>query len=118
MEIVYEPWKKVIIRELVEYKFEDWIQQIAFATKTSGGGIATVNWAKGVVFSVAIFPPTEAVTEENMKGILYLSSVTFAIKEKFEKQVVYEGATISLIDVGANETFNKLSDVLRARTKY
>ena len=53
-----------------------------------------------------------------MKGVLHWSSVSFAIKEKFEKQIVKENATINLVDVSVNEIFNKLSVELKAQSKY
>jgi hypothetical protein len=36
MEITIEPWKKLIIHEIIEYKFDDWVKQIAFSTRSSG----------------------------------------------------------------------------------
>ena len=39
MEITIEPWKKLIIHEVIEYSFEDWMTQIAFSSKTAGGAI-------------------------------------------------------------------------------
>ena len=27
MDIIIEPWKKLIIHEIIEYKFEDWVKQ-------------------------------------------------------------------------------------------
>ena len=49
--------------------------------------------------------------------ILYVT-VSFAIKENFENQIVGETATINLVDVGANEIFNKLAEELKSRSKY
>ncbi len=34
MEISVEPWKKLIIHEVIEYKFDDWVKQIAFNHST------------------------------------------------------------------------------------
>ncbi len=118
MEILIEPWKRLIIHEVIEYKFDDWVKQIAFSTRTSGGGIPTMQWAKGIVFSPLNFPTTNSVAEEQMKGNLHWSSVSFAIKEKFETQIVKDQATINLVDVSANETFNKLADELKSRSKH
>ncbi len=118
MEISVEPWKRLIIHEVIEYKFEDWVKQIAFGSRTSGGGIPTMQWAKGVVFSPMTFPTTNSVMEEQLKGILHWSSISFAIKERFEKQIVQENATINLVDVSTNEIFNELADELKARSKY
>lgn len=118
MEISIEPWKKLVIHEVIEYNFEDWVKQIAFSSRTSGGGIPTMQWAKGVVFSPANFPTTNAVMEEQLKGILHWSSVSFAIKEKFENQIVRDNATINLVDVSVNEIFKELADELKKRSKF
>ena len=56
MEISIEPWKKLVIHEVIEYNFEDWVKQIAFSTRSSGGAIPTMQWTNGIVFSPANFP--------------------------------------------------------------
>lgn len=118
MEISVEPWKKLIIHEVIEYKFDDWVKQIAFSTRSSGGGIPTMQWTNGIVFSPANFPTTNATVEEQLKGILHWSSVSFAIKEKFEKQIVKENATINLVDVSVNEIFKELAISLKSQSKF
>ena len=118
MEISIEPWKKLVIHEVIEYKFDDWIKQIAFSTRTSGGAIPTMQWANGVVFSPANFPTTNSVMDEQLKGVLHWSSVSFALKEKFEKQIVQENATINLVDVSVNEIFKWLAKKLKVQSKY
>ncbi|MBT8252061.1 MAG: hypothetical protein KJO99_04435, partial [Nitrosopumilus sp.] len=50
--------------------------------------------------------------------VLHWSSVSFAIKEKFEKQIVKENATINLVDVSVNEIFKELATSLKAQSKY
>ena len=118
MDITIEPWKKLIIHEIIEYQFDDWVKQIAFSTRSSGGGIPTMQWTNGIVFASSSLPTTNATVEEQLKGVLHWSSVSFAIKEKFEKQIVKENATINLVDVSVNEIFNKLSVELKAQSKY
>ena len=118
MDITIEPWKKLIIHEIIEYQFDDWVKQIAFSTRSSGGGIPTMQWTNGIVFASSSLPTTNATVEEQLKGVLHWSSVSFAIKEKFEKQIVKENATINLVDVSVNEIFNKLSVELTAQSKY
>lgn len=118
MEIAIEPWKKLIIHEVIEYRFDDWVKQIAFSTRTSGGGIPTMQWANGIVFSPANFPTTDAVMKEQLNGVLHWSSVSFAIKEKFEHQVVRDNATINLVDVSVNEIFKELAEKLKSKSKY
>lgn len=118
MEISIEPWKKLVIHEVIEYKFDDWVKQIAFSTRSSGGAIPTMQWTNGIVFSPANFPTTNVTVEEQLKGILHWSSVSFAIKEKFEKQIVIENATINLVDVSVNEIFKELALNLKKQSKF
>ncbi|WP_268543049.1 hypothetical protein [Candidatus Nitrosotenuis cloacae] len=118
LEIVIEPWKKLIIHEVIEYNFDDWITQIAFSSKTAGGGIPTINWANGIVFQSFNFPDTNGIVDEKLKGVLHWSSVMFAIKEKFEKQIIKDNATINLIDVSVNEVFHGLAEKLRTHSRY
>ncbi|MBI2128405.1 MAG: hypothetical protein HYU00_05145 [Nitrosarchaeum sp.] len=118
MEISIEPWKKLVIHEVIEYKFDDWVKQIAFSTRSSGGAIPIMQWTNGVVFSPSNFPTTNVTVEEQLKGILHWSSVSFAIKEKFEKQIVIENATINLVDVSVNEIFKELAQNLKKQSKF
>ncbi len=118
MEISIEPWKKLVIHEVIEYRFDDWVKQIAFSTRSSGGAIPTMQWTNGIVFSPSNFPTTNVTVEEQLKGILHWSSVSFAIKEKFEKQIVIENATINFVDVSVNEIFKELSQNLKNQSKF
>ena len=117
LEIVIEPWKRLVIHEIIEYDFEDWARQIAFGSKTAGGAIPTINWVDGVVFQSFNFPDTNLIVEEKLKGVLHWSSVMFAIKEKYEKQIIKDNATINLVDVSVNEVFRKLAEKLKEHSK-
>lgn len=118
MEISIEPWKKLVIHEIIEYNFEDWMMQIAFSSKTAGGGIPAINWANGIVFQSFNFPDTNTIVEEKIKGILHWSSVMFAVKDKYEKQIIKDNATINLIDVSVNEIFRELATKLKEQSKH
>ncbi len=118
MDISIEIWKKLVIHEIIEYKFDDWVKQIAFSSRTSGGAIPTMQWADGIAFSPVNFPTTNVVMEEQLKGILHWSSISFAIKDKFENQIVRENATINLVDVSVNEIFRKVAVELKKQSKY
>ena len=118
MDISIKIWEKLVTHEIIEYKFDDWVKQIAFSSRTSGGGIPTMQWADGIAFSPVNFPTTNVVMEEQLKGILHWSSVSFAIKDRFENQIVRENATINLVDVSVNEIFRKLAAELKKQSKY
>ena len=118
MEIEIRPWERLVIRELVEYRLDDWVRQIAFGSRTSGGGIPTMQWTGGVAFSPVPLPNSDAVTAEQVKGVLHWSSVSFAIMDEYRNQIVHDHATINVIDVSANETFCELAAALKSRSRY
>ncbi|OLB89618.1 MAG: hypothetical protein AUH25_06565 [Thaumarchaeota archaeon 13_1_40CM_38_12] len=118
MEIIIEPWKELVIHEVLELKLDEWVTQIIASARSAGGGIPTIFWAGGLAFHFATFPDTETIVQEKLKGRIHYSSVTFAIKEKFEKQVVREGGTVNFTDVSHNEIFSKLADKLSSQSKF
>jgi len=118
LEIIIEPWKELVIHEVLELKLDEWITQIIASARSAGGGIPTIFWAGGLAFHFATFPDTETIVQEKLKGRIHYSSVTFAIKEKFEKQVMREGGTVNFTDVSHNEIFSKLANNLRSQSKF
>jgi len=118
LEIIIEPWNQLVIHEVLELRFEDWVTQIIASARSAGGGIPTIFWAGGVAFHFATFPDTDTIVQEKLKGRIHYSSVTFAIKEKFEKQITRESGAINFTDVSHNEIFSKLTEKLRAQSKF
>ncbi len=118
MEITIDPWKELIIHEVLELKFDEWITQVIATTRSAGGGIPTIFWAGGIAFHFTTFPDTETTVQEKIKGRIHYSSVTFVVKEKFERQVVKEGGTVNFTDVSHNETFSKLANKLKTESKF
>ena len=118
LEIIIEPWKQLVIHEVLEQKFEDWLVHIIAGARAAGGGIPTIFWSKGIAFHFATFPDTEATVQEKLNGRIHYSSVTFAIKEKFDKQVTREGGTVNFTDVTHNEIFSSLAEKLKTQSKF
>ena len=118
LEIIIEPWNQLVIHEVLELRFEDWITQIIASARSAGGGIPTIFWAGGISFHFATFPDTDTIVQEKLKGRIHYSSVTFAIKEKFEKQIIREGGAVNFTDVSHNEIFSKLTERLRSQSKF
>ncbi|MGI0017896.1 MAG: hypothetical protein ACREA1_04250 [Nitrosotalea sp.] len=118
LEIIIEPWNQLVIHEVLELRFEDWITQIIASARSAGGGIPTIFWAGGISFHFATFPDTDTIVQEKLKGRIHYSSVTFAIKEKFEKQITRESGAVNFTDVSHNEIFSKLTEKLRLQSKF
>ncbi len=121
MEIVVEPWKKLIIHELLEYRFEDLAKLVATQSVQQGGtAIPTISWAEGVAFLISPFPDeSEVIIEEKLKGIIHYNTVLFALKPGFEAEIFMRGSQIriNLIDVGTNEIFRLLAGTLKEHAK-
>ncbi len=118
MDIIIEPWKQLVIHEILELRFEDWITQIIASARSAGGGIPTIFWSGGVAFHFTTFADTETTIQEKIKGKIHYSSVTFSIKEKFEKQVIREAGAVNFTDVSHNEIFSSLTAKLRSMSKF
>jgi len=118
MEISIEPWKKLVVHEVVEYSFDDFVNQTIESAHATGSGIRTLNWASGVAFQAHVFTDTDAIIQEKLNGTIHYASVTFSMKEKFQKQVIKGNATINFVDVSINEIFNQLASKLKEQTKY
>lgn len=113
MEVTIEPWKKLIVHEVIEYAFDDLVRIVLSQSRAAGGGISSMSWCNGIVFQHTVFPDTDAVVQEKLKGTIHYSSVVFAVKEKFERQIVKDAGTLNLVDVSANAIFRELAEVLK-----
>ncbi len=101
------------MHEVIEYSFEDLVRVVLSQSRAAGGGIASMNWCNNFVFQHATFPDTESVVQEKLNGTIHYSSVVFARKDKFERQVVRENGTLNLVDVSANPVFLRLTEALK-----
>jgi hypothetical protein len=121
LEITVEPWKQLVIHELLEYKFEDLAKLVATQSVQQGGtAIPTISWAEGVAFLISPFPDeSEVIIEEKLKGIIHYNTVLFSLKKGFEAEMFMRDSQIriNLIDVGTNEIFRKLAQTLKDHAK-
>jgi len=120
LEVVIEPYKKIVVHEVVEYRLVDMVRMLISQASAAGGTtIPMINWCNGVVFQVAVFNPmSEEVIAEQLKGIIHYSSVTFATKEHFEREVRTAEGTVRLVDQSANQNFVRLCAVLNGMAKH
>jgi hypothetical protein len=118
IEVVIEPYHKIIVHEIVEYRLSDWVNIIITEIKSLGGSMPTLFWCNGVVFqSVQFNTNSETVIKQQLNGIIHYSSVTFALKEKFQNEIRTDKGMILLVDVSANINLVKLAEVLKGYSK-
>ncbi len=121
MDIIVDRGRRLVIHELLEYKFEDLAKLVATQSVQQGGtAIPTISWAEGVAFLISPFPDeSEVIIEEKLKGIIHYNTVLFALKQNFEAEIFMRGSQIriNLIDVGTNEIFKLLARTLKQHAK-
>jgi hypothetical protein len=119
-EIVIEPYKKIVVHEIVEFPLNEWVEMILSGTRAAGGTtIPMVNWCDGVAFQISPFNPnSDEVISEQLKGIIHYAAVTFAIKERYEREIRISEGTIRLVDRSANPNLLKLARVLKTRAQH
>ncbi|MDA4133957.1 MAG: hypothetical protein OK441_00085 [Thaumarchaeota archaeon] len=115
LEITIEPYRKIVIHEVVEIAFTDLIDHMIHQTNSVGGStIPMLPWCNGIAFQILPFNPnSEEIIKESLKGTIHYSSVTFAIKEVFEREIIRPSGTVTLLDQSANANFLALAETLK-----
>ena len=121
VEITFEPVKKIVVHGVQEYTFDELIQEYISAAEIGGPTINTLAWADGVALNPSYHPvdSSSLITADYLeKGIMHINHVTFAIKEKFEKQIIKENVTINLLDDSEKSDLSALAKKLKEQSKY
>ena len=121
VEITFEPVKKIIVHGVQEYTFDELIQEYISAAEIGGPTINTLTWANGVALNPSYHPVDSSAlfaTDYLEKGIEHIHNVTFAIKEKFEKQIIKGNVTINLLDDSEKSELSALAKKLKEQSKY
>ena len=116
-EIVIEPYRKIVIHEVIELDFNDLIDHMIHQTNSVGGAtIPMLPWCNGIAFQIQPFNPnSEEITKESLKGTIHYASVMFAIKDVFEREIIRPSGTVLLLNQGANANFVALAGTLKLR---
>ena len=88
IKIKYQPWKELVLHEIIEYEPNELFRFFVIGAKTSQAGvIPSLGWADGVVFSHSPLPDTEEVVHEKLKGIIHYSSVIFTVYPEYSPEI-------------------------------
>jgi hypothetical protein len=115
LQISIEPYKKIIVHEIIELSFYDLIDQMINQTRSVGGStIPMLSWCNGMVFQISSFNPnSDEIIKESLKGIIHYAAVTFAPKDAFEREIIRPTGTVLLVNQSANANFTALAEVLK-----
>ena len=119
-EIIIEPYKKIVIHEAIEYRFDDYVDLVLTGARAAGGTtIPIIQWCNGIVFQVVPFNlNSEKVIEQQLEGVVHYSTVSFALKERYEPEVRLALGTLRMVNASANSNFIAIADMLKQRSKF
>lgn len=114
VEIVYEPWKRIVIHEIVRYALNNLIKVQSLGVEP-GGLAEPLLWADGIVFSRSTILETKEVIKEKIEGVVHWSSVEWAIMSEFKEVIVIKETNVKvpIIDVSAHPIYRTVSKWLR-----
>ena len=119
VEITFEPVKKIVVHGVQEYTFDDLMQEFISKEQAIGEAGALLIWADGVVMDVSWYPiDRQAASKDFFEGIHHIHQVTFALKEKFEKQVIKGNVTVNFLDESELPHLCDLAKKLKERSKH
>ncbi len=113
-EIEYQPFKKIVVHEVIKYSFEELVTEVLLQARALGGtAVPSLGWCNGVAFIIQQFPLTEAIVEEMLRGVVHYAGVLYAIKESYEPEVRTQLGIVRLVNRCNNPNFVKLAEFLK-----
>jgi hypothetical protein len=119
MKIRYEPFEEIVVKEFV--RFEN-LQNLLynFAQLRASGQPASLNWAKGVVFTHSPLPPsTDQLMEDFLKGRIYIVGASFALMADYKEVVNYNSpqglVPIPVMNSSDNRSLCELAEWLKTQ---
>ena len=110
VEFEYQPWKKIVVHEVIKHPIEFFISQHSLGVQSGGIG-RPLTWVDGLVFSRLGFRDTDDIIKEKLRGTIHYSSIIYGILKKYQPQfMVKEGnIKIPVINVSDNKIFREMA---------
>ena len=118
VEIIYEPWKTIVIHEIVQHDFQMFINLHSLGVQSGQLG-RPLHWANGVAFDHSAMQPADEVVREQIHGKIHWSSVAFTFMPKYQQLIVVseENIRIPVIDLSGNEIFSEIAEWIKKNYK-
>jgi len=120
MKITYEPFKEIVVKDLVKFdNLNDFLY--AFANLRAAGQPVALNWAEGVVFvHIVMQPITDRMVEDFLKGRAYIVVVNFALMEEYKSSLIYKSeqgeVPVPIMNVSSSEMLCEFARWLKTQT--
>ena len=114
VEFFFEPWKKVVIHEIVQFDVEALVQLQGLGVQAGQLG-RPINWVNGIAFTTHNMKPTDEVVKEQIRGKIHWTQLNFAYLPEYQRGFVIKEGNISVpvIDVSGNALFREMSEWLK-----
>ena len=118
VEFIYEPFKTIVIHEIVQYDFQTFVYQHALGAQPGQLGGA-MNWAEGIAFNHMAMHPTADIVKEQIKGRIHWLQLAFAFMPKHQQFItIPEGnIRIPVINLSGNIIFKSMADWIKKQYK-
>jgi len=114
VKVVYQPWEKIVIHEIVKYALDDLVKLQSLGVEP--GGLADpLLWAGGIVFSSTTMLDTKDVIKEKLEGVVHWSSVEWAPMPEFKEVIIIKETNVKIpvINVSTHSIYKTVSKWLK-----
>ncbi len=114
VEIVYEPWKTIIIHEIFQYNIEMLVNLQALGVPSGQLG-SPIYWSNGIAYVHLNMPTTEEIQKEYLQGRIHWRNLFFASMPKYQSVILIpEGnVRIPVLDLSENDTSRSITTWLK-----
>lgn len=117
VEFEYQPWKKIVVHEIVELPLQDFLMKSSLGVESGAIG-RHLLWVDGFIVEHITLPDTEDVVREKLQGVVHWSSLSFAVLEKFQEEFKVAGnIRIPVVNLSNNPIFRELVPWIRTNFK-
>jgi len=118
IEIETQPWAKIVIHEAMYCEYNELVKLSSIGVPLGAVGHG-LEWAEGVLLGFVPFPPTEAVIEEQLKGIIHWASVVWTLMEKYNDVIIIKetNVKIPIINCSKNSTMIAVAQYLKKEVR-
>ena len=113
VQIIHEPLKRIVIRELIRYETPQQIVN-AFTFLMKMGQPILLTWAEGVVFVTQPIPPPE-MPDDYARGDLYVASVSFAPMPDYNQSIKVGSVEMGVLDLSRSPVSAELGRFLKSK---
>lgn len=116
VEFRYEPFREVIVMEIIKFQTPDDLAR--FANIIAGGKTPGLYWANGIAILHFSLPPTTETTSKELveKGRIYWTLLSYAMMPQYRSIIeTKEKIIVPVVDMTTDPLFLKAAEWIKRR---